>query len=128
MGFWRQAANLLYITNPLPVEMGEYISEKEYGELPALPDFSQRFSQYTAFGGTKKRVDIRFPVNGSDNTKKCQINFAVWRQCLFEHSGESFDEEDPNAKICKKYQKLALHTCPTQMVTFFFSKQKVEHL
>eukprot|EP01080_Neovahlkampfia_damariscottae_P006003 gene6003-10001_t len=113
MGFWRTFSNLLYITNPVPKVVGEYVNDEEIAELPALPDLSQHFSKYNMFGSKKNTLDIRFPNNGADDTRKCQLNFGVWRQCLFEHSGDSFDEENPDAKICKKYHKLAMFTCPT---------------
>jgi len=124
MGFWRTFSNLLYVTNPFPEGLGEYVSEEQIGDLPALPDFSRRFSKYNEFGGKKATVDIRFPNNGADDTRKCQLNFGVWRQCLFEHSGDSFDPENKDAKICKKYHKLAVFTCPTFMVSEKKKKKK----
>lgn len=99
--------NMFYGMNPL----GKIDYQKEAEQdLPALPDLSKYFSDLTIAGNPKKKVDPRFPDNNAQYSKQCFSNFAVWRRCLEVHA-ENMDANDPNAKICKKYHRLAYRTC-----------------
>lgn len=106
----RYLYNLFYSLNPFPEKNAEYAPDVNQ-ELPALPDLTHYYSPYTIFGSQKQLLDPRFPRNNSDRYKQCFANFAVWRKCLEEHT-EDYDETAEDAKICKSYKNLAIHSCP----------------
>jgi hypothetical protein len=101
--------NAFYALNPFRTDVS--YRQEEHQELPALPDLTQLYSHHSFLGSRKHAFDPRFPRNNADRYKKCFLNFSVWRKCLEEHS-EDMDEEDPNALICRRYQQLAINTCP----------------
>jgi hypothetical protein len=112
MGVTSPVFNFFYWTNPFPKR---YFMEKEQENWPSLPDLSDHFSDLNFFGSPKLVLDPRFSFSNHDVIKKCMYNFAVWRQCLVEKTNATFDEEDPNAAICKKYSRQARMTCnPSQ--------------
>lgn len=101
--------NAIYATNPF----GHEYRKEEVKNMPSLPTTIRDFyDDHTPFAAPKKKLDARFPQKMRARENKCYYNYAVWRQCLLEHSGPSFDESDENAKICKKYKGLAIRTCP----------------
>lgn len=108
--------NILYATNPFKPKY--YNSGVNEDKLNSLPDLSFFFSDYNMFGAPKFKSDPRFPFTTHDHSMKCLLNFSVWRQCLLEHAGTSFDTEDEKAKVCKKYEKLAKFTCVDGDVSF----------
>lgn len=101
--------NAFYAMNPFRTDVT--FKHEEQQNMAALPDMTQLYGHYSFLGSPKHAYDPRFPRNNSDRYKKCFLNFSVWRKCIEEHS-EEMDEEDPNARICKKYQQLAINTCP----------------
>jgi hypothetical protein len=108
--------NLIYRMNPFPKK---HYMEDESQELNSLPDLSHVFSDHNMFGSPKKKMDPRFDFQTTEFVKKCMVNFAVYRECLLEHSDGEFDPDHPNATICKNFRFLARRTCPSHEVFFF---------
>jgi len=50
------------------------------------------------------------------------VNFAVYRQCLFEHADGEFDPDHPNATICKPFRYLARNTCPPRILKKYYDQ------